>query len=146
MSRFRLSIDSNLADLFVVSMVVRGVCGHVGMDEAEASSVEVCAIEAATNAIKHAYRKAPGREVSIQITFNAERLDVDVLDQGESMPEEQLAKLRNGSPVLEFDPADLAAVPEGGMGLQIINEVMDEIAYNSEAGINRLRLVKLLPR
>jgi serine/threonine-protein kinase RsbW len=143
-SRFRLTIESNLDELFLVSMVVQGVCDHLGMGASQASAVELCAVEAVTNAIKHAYRNAPGRAVSLEVSFTEQRVDLDVVDQGLSMPEEQISKLSNGSRVFEFDPDDLRTVPEGGMGLQIIRQEMDQASYSTKEGVNRLRLTKFL--
>jgi serine/threonine-protein kinase RsbW len=144
LSRFRITIDSDLGMLFVVSILMRGVCDHLGLNADDAASLELCAVEAATNAIKHAYRGAPGHEVSLEVFFTRDRLYVDVCDQGASMPEEQIGKLRTGSHVLEFDPEDLGAVPEGGMGLEIIRQAMDEASYSSNGGTNCIRLTKFL--
>jgi serine/threonine-protein kinase RsbW len=143
-SRFRITVDSNLADLFLVSAVIQGVCQHLGMNAGCAASVDLCVIEAATNAIKHAYQGAAGHEVSVEIWFSRERVEVAVCDQGASMPAKQLERLRAGSHVFEFDPANLAAVPEGGMGLAIIRQGMDQASYSTENGTNCLRLTKLL--
>jgi anti-sigma regulatory factor (Ser/Thr protein kinase) len=144
MSRFRLTIESNLNDVFLVSVVSRGVCERLGMSAAETSAVEVCAVEAVTNAIKHAYLARRGHEVSIEIRSHAERLDLYICDKGEQMPAAHAAKLLRGSRVFEFNPFDLTAIPEGGMGLQIIYQLMDEAVYSTEAGINCLRLTKFL--
>ena len=144
MSRFHITIASDLTELFVVSIVVRGICDHLGVDAAEASGVELCAVEAVANTIKHAYRGESGHEVWLDVSFTRERLDLDVRDRGVSMPEEQVRKLSVGSHVFEFDPADLDAVPEGGMGLTIIHQVMDEASYWTDSGTNCLRLTKLL--
>jgi serine/threonine-protein kinase RsbW len=144
MSRFRLTIDSTLTQLFVISLVVRGVCFRLGMNAADTSSVDVSTMEAVTNAIKHAYIGAAGHEVSVEFSYTKKRVDLYVRDWGKSMPEEQAAKLRDGSRVLEFDPVDLPAVPEGGMGLQIIHQLMDEVAYSAEGGSNCLRLTKFV--
>ena len=146
MSRLRITVDSDLADLFLVSLVIQGVCNHLGMEAEEASSLDLCVIEAATNVIKHAYRGTAGHDVSVEIGFTRERVDVAVRDQGVSMPEEQLRKLRDGSRVLEFDPANLEAVPEGGMGIEIIRRGMDEASYSTQGGTNCLRLTKFLRR
>jgi serine/threonine-protein kinase RsbW len=143
-SHFRITVDSNLADLFLVSAVIQGVCRHLGMDAENAASLDLCVIEAATNAIKHAYRGAAGHEVSVEICFSRDRVEVAVCDQGASMPGKQVERLRDGSPVFEFDPANLAAVPEGGMGLEIIRQGMDQASYSTEGGTNCLRLTKFL--
>jgi serine/threonine-protein kinase RsbW len=144
MVRFRLIVDSNLNDVFLISIFVRAVCDRLGMNVEDTSSVDVCAVEAVTNAIKHAYLGAPGKEVSVEVSATLERLDLYVRDQGQTMAEEHIAKLLKGSQVLDFDPLDLEGVPEGGMGLQIIHQLIDEAAYSTEGGTNCLRLTKFL--
>ena len=144
MGRFRLTIDSNLKNAFLISVFVRAVCDHLGMNRDDACSVDVCSVEAVTNVIKHAYLGAPGKEVSVEILATPERLDLYVRDQGQTMPEEHRAKLLTGSQILDFDPLNLEGVPEGGMGLPIIHQLMDEVAYATEGGTNCLRLTKFL--
>ena len=46
---------------------------------------------------------------------------------------------------LEFDPEDLRSIPEGGMGLVIIKEIMDSTGYKTEDGKNHLTMTKKLP-
>jgi len=145
LSRVSLTIDSTLSHLFLVSVLVRGICDHLGMDAAPAYSLELCAVEAVTNAIKHAYRGAPGHEVTLDVSFNSERLDLLVLDRGLTMPPEQIVKLSKSSSAFEFDPGCLESIPEGGMGLQIIRHEMDEACYSSEKGVNSLKLTKFFP-
>jgi serine/threonine-protein kinase RsbW len=144
MSRFRLVIESSLSEVFLISVVVRGVCRQLEVSAADTAALEVCAVEAVTNVIRHAYLGAREHELSVEFAISPGRLDLYVRDEGKSMPDEHAAKLRQGSRVLGFDPRDLRAVPEGGMGLQIIHELMDEAEYSREAGINCLRLTKFL--
>jgi anti-sigma regulatory factor (Ser/Thr protein kinase) len=40
----------------------------------------------------------------------------------------------------------LAGVPEGGMGIEIIRQAMDEASYSTNSGTNCLRLTKFLRR
>jgi anti-sigma regulatory factor (Ser/Thr protein kinase) len=143
-SRFRFTIDSDLADVFLVSLIVHAVCKHLRMDADDASAVDLCAVEAATNAIKHAYRGVRGHEVTVEISSEGERLELEVRDQGMSMPDQHVARLRDGSAVLEFDPADLGNVPEGGMGIEITRQLMDEVSYLSDGITNCLKMTKLL--
>ena len=49
-----------------------------------------------------------------------------------------------GVPVFEFDPTDVANLPEGGMGLHLIHSVMDEVRYHSEGGRNALTMRRRL--
>jgi serine/threonine-protein kinase RsbW len=144
MCRFRLIIDSNLSDVFLVSVLIRAACDSLGLNAADTSSVDLCAVEAVTNVIRHAYLGAHGNDVSLEVQSSPQRLDLYVRDRGHPMPQVYVARLQNGSDVLQFDPADLSAVPEGGMGLQIVHQLMDETAYSVDAGTNCLRLTKFL--
>jgi len=143
-SSFRFTIDSDLTDLFLVFIIIRGVCDHLGMAATEASSIGVCTVEAAANAIKHAYRGVRGHDVWLHVSFTPERLDLEVRDQGITMPEKQVNLLSSGSHVFEFDPTNLEGIPEGGMGLEIIRQTMDEASYSTRDGTNCLRLTKFL--
>lgn len=140
MGRFRLSIDSTLTSLFIVSTFVQAICERLGMTMADISAVEVCAVEAVTNAIMHAYLGAPGNEVSIEAVSSPGRLDLYVRDHGQTMPVEHATKLTEGSRVLDFDPIVLSSLPECGMGLQIIHQLMNEAVYSTENGENCLRI------
>lgn len=144
MSRFRLAIDSSLTSLFLISAFVRSICERLGMSMHDISAVEVCAVEAVTNAIKHAYLGAPGSEVSIEAIASPDKLDLYIRDQGQTMSPEHVAKLTKGSRVLEFDPIALASLPESGMGLQIIHQLMHEAAYSTDNGLNCLRLTRFI--
>jgi serine/threonine-protein kinase RsbW len=145
LSRIRLTIDSALSELFVISVLIRGVGDHFAMDEAQTSSLELCAVEAVTNAIKHAYLTLPGNEVTVEVSITQGRVELRVSDRGISMPEAQVLKLSAGSRVFEFDPRCLESVPEGGMGLEIIRRQMDEISYSTVDGGNCLTITKLIP-
>lgn len=106
--------------------------------------MELCAVEAVTNSIRHAYRNQPGNEVSVTLLIRDNRLEVEVADSGLAMLATQIARLSEGSSVLGFDPTDRASLPEGGMGLQIMHEVMDEVSYRSNGQMNLLRLTRVL--
>ena len=144
MSRLRIAIDSDLEEVFLVSLVIHAVCRHLALDEAETSEVELCAVEAVTNVIKHAYGRELGHDVSVALSFTGQRLDLEISDEGLSMALEHREHLRNGSAVLAFDPTNLAGVPEGGMGLEIIRRTMDHVEYSTRDGNNQLRLTKFL--
>lgn len=142
MSRLRLTINSDLNDVFLVGLSVRRICEHLRMDPVEAYRVELCAVEAVTNSIRHAYRNQSGNEVSVTLILLDNRLEVEVADTGLAMLASQVHRLSRGSDVLEFDPNNRASLPEGGMGLQIMREVMDEVSYRTEGSVNLLRLTK----
>jgi len=143
LSWLRFSFESKLDEIFLVSLVVKQVCGSMGLDEVETYKIELCAVEGVTNAIRHAYHLQPAKEVTVLMRFDEERIELEIQDSGDPMPPQYVERLQNGCQVLDFNPADLKSLPESGMGLQLIHEIMDETAYVSEGGVNRLRLCKI---
>ena len=144
MSRLRLTINSDLRDVFLVGLTVNKICEHLRMDAVESYQVELCAVEAVTNAIRHAYSNESGKEISLTLLISNNRLELEVSDTGAAMPASQQRRLTEGSDVLDFDPADRASLPEGGMGLQIMHQVMDKVSYKTEGQVNSLQLMRLL--
>ena len=97
----------------------------------DCARVELAMVEAVNNVVRHAYHGEPGHTVEVTVTVDGDRLALEVADEGTPMPP-------HGTPVLDFDPADLANLPEGGMGLYLIHSVMDTVEYQSRDGRNVL--------
>lgn len=136
-----LRIDSRLDDVFLIGLAVNRICSHCAIGEVEAYQLEVCVVEGVNNAIKHAYGEQPGHEVRVLLSLLTDRVEIEIRDRGRSM-----RRAAAESPRLEFDPGDLESLPEGGMGLFIMNDIMDELVYETQDGENVLRLVKRLER
>jgi serine/threonine-protein kinase RsbW len=144
MSALRLTIDSNLSDVSLVAVAINQICVHIGMDELQASQVELCIAEAATNAIRHAYHGQRGQTVSIAVSTDVDRLQIEVCDWGTPMPPEQIDRLIHGAEIVEVDGTDRALLEEGGRGLQIIHNLMDEVSYIRDQSLNRMQLTKYI--
>jgi serine/threonine-protein kinase RsbW len=126
-----LSIDSKLSDVALVGHAVRGVCAYSPLSEEIYNEMEVCVVEAVNNAITHAYRRQNGFRVDTAITLYHDRIAFEISDFGEA--------IEDFSPrTLEFDPEEIGSIPENGMGLFIIETIMDEVSYRSEEGRNTL--------
>jgi serine/threonine-protein kinase RsbW len=141
-SRLTLSIDSNLADVSLVAVAVSSACIYLGLDTVSASQVELCIVEAVTNAIQHAYHGQPGQEVSVVLSSEFDLLHLEVIDNGTPMSAKNVELLVQGSDVFQVQEADRASLAESGRGLQIIHDLMDNVAYISEESFNRLQLTK----
>jgi serine/threonine-protein kinase RsbW len=147
LKQLRLSIDSDLEHVFLIGLAINKVCEHLRMDQVQAYQVELCAVEALTNSIRHAYRNRPGQEVVVTLAIASDRLHLEVCDRGAPMTPEFAHQLEHGSDVFGFDQSNLALVPEGGMGLQIMHDVMDRVSYvrgSGEGQMNRLCMTKVL--
>jgi serine/threonine-protein kinase RsbW len=144
-SRLRLSIDSNLADVSLVAVAVSRACIYLGLDAVSASQVELCIVEAVTNVIQHAYHGQPGQEVSVVLSSEIDLLHLEVIDNGTPMSAKNVERLLQGSDVFQLQDADRASLAESGRGLQIIHDLMDNVAYISGDSFNRLQLTKRPP-
>jgi serine/threonine-protein kinase RsbW len=135
-----LEIRSNLGDVSLLAAAIHAVCSYVGLDQNNASLVELSIVEAVTNSIKHAYHGEPDHRLNMTIVVNEQLLRFDLFDSGTSMTAEHVDRLVQGGSVAESRDSDNTSIPENGRGLEIIHQTMDEIAYSRESGQNHLML------
>ena len=145
MNRLELSIDSYLGNVSLVAAAVSSVCIYLGLDGITANQVELCTVEAVTNAIQHAYHGQPGHLVSVVVTMEIDQLRLEIVDTGTPMPAEYIKRLLHGSDVFQISDTERALLAESGRGLQIMHDLLDAVAYTTEGSLNRLQLTKHLP-
>ena|SRR2546429_7853433 len=138
--RIKLIIDSNIEDVQMVSNVINRLCTLGPLTDVEIFQIELAVVESVNNVIQHAYNNERGHEVEIIFTLYANRVTLDVCDMGRAMDLKHRTQVEK-SP-LEFDPTELNMLPEGGLGLAIIREVMDYVTYISRDDKNTLTLTK----
>jgi len=126
-----LSIASRLSDVALIGHAVRGVCAYSPLNAEAYGEMEVCVVEAVNNAITHAYRRQEGFQVETSITLHHDKISFEISDSGVAI--EEFAPR-----TLEFDPEVISSIPENGMGLFIIETIMDEVSYRSKDGKNTL--------
>jgi serine/threonine-protein kinase RsbW len=126
-----LSIESKLSDVAMIGHAVRGVCASSPLDVEAYGEMEVCVVEAVNNAITHAYLSETGFRVDARITLHHDRISFEISDSGKAMED-------YAPRTLEFDPEEIGSIPENGMGLFIVETIMDEVSYHSKDGRNTL--------
>lgn len=134
--RIKLTIDSNLENVSLIATTLNKLCSLIPLSDVESYQIEACVVEAVNNAIEHAYRNERGHEVKVLFTIYPNKLVIDVCDIGRTMKEEN-------KQYLDFDPNDIKNLPESGMGLFIINSIMDGLTYRTRKGRNILTMTKL---
>src|SRR5512137_2336760 len=92
--------------------------------EEHASEVEVAMVEAITNSIRHA--QVGDSEIKVRFAMVRGGVEIDLVDMGKPLDP---AILDACGAALEFDPTDIQNLPEGGMGLVIIKNYMNEVSY-----------------
>jgi len=130
-------IDSRLENVSLAGVAVRGICNYLSLSEIDTYYLELCVVEAVNNAIKHAYDYEDGHAVEVSIAYSNREVTFNISDTGRKMD-------LYGPRCLDFDPDDLSMLPEHGMGLYIINSVIDEVTYLSDGGKNTLTMRKRL--
>jgi len=133
--KITFAIDSNLKDVSLIGLSINKICSQIPLTDVEVYQIEACVVEAINNTIEHAYQHTTGHRVEVNVNLYLDRIAFKVCDTGLSMKPAI-------SPALDFDPKDIDQLPEGGMGLFIIHQIMDQVTYRTDNGQNILEMTK----
>ncbi|MFC2135591.1 ATP-binding protein [Bacteroidota bacterium] len=129
MAQKEFTLNSTYDEVAGTSRKVRVFCEESKIEKKECDQIELCVTEALNNVIKHSYKGKFKEQIIVHINILNKRLEIDVIDEGE-------ARKSFEKPKLDFDPENIQSLPEGGMGLFIIEEIMNETHYRIEDGKN----------
>lgn len=129
-----LDIDSIPANTVLVAMAVRGLCEMTELSPVEINRIELCLVEIVNNAIEHAYENQPGHKVETRVELGRSSVSITVSDWGRSIPPEKLG-VRS---LVREDIQNPETLQSSGRGLYIVQNLMDEVRYSSDAGKNSL--------
>ena len=137
MVQMRQEFMSDLRLLAEMRAFVREGCRRawgVEGDHDALHQLDLAVTEAATNIIRHAYRGEPGRPIEMVFESDGDRVCVGLFHEGEEFDPEE-------APPPAFDGSR-----EGGFGLYLIQQAVDEVRYfRDERGRNGLYLIKKRP-
>ncbi len=132
----RLTIPAKAEYITLVRLALSGLSQSRQLPDETLGDLKLAVTEACSNSVRHAYRE--GREGSVEVVYelHADRLVVEVSDEGEGFT------VSEREPELEAD----GALPEGGLGIAIIRELADELELGPGDGGqgSRLRFVKFI--
>lgn len=137
MKEINLNIISEYAAVLEINKTIRQILAEDNVENHVCNAVEICLTEALNNIIKHAYAGNNEKIIDVTLRKDTDYLEIELRDDG--VPRENL--VIND---LDFDPHDVDRLPESGMGLFIIKQLMDEINYYSLNGKNYFTLKKWL--
>lgn len=133
---YTLTVDSSTKHLAEVRDFVAQHAKKLGLSDKEISEIRLAVDEAYTNIIKHAYKNSPKQPVKIELGISDSQLWISIMDEGESFkPEEYkapdiLKRIKNKQ--------------RGGMGVFLIQKLMDHVQYSRKGKMNEIRMVKNL--
>ena len=138
-SRIELKIPASSEWVRVVRLTVAGVASRLPFPVDAVEDIKLAVTEAINNAIQHApLQPAPGETptISIVIETSADGLWIHIADEG---------RLNQELPVPHASlPQWADELPEGGLGLMLIQSLMDEV--KQESGPARDTIVRMFKR
>ncbi len=132
-----LKVSSDLKNLSMIRFFIRDFCEKfpgVSIDADSVALIELAANEAASNITRHAYKGRKDGPITVDARAIANRLESRL----------EIRFIHEGLPFVPPPPEDiqLHEPRDGGMGLYILSEVMDEVSYFSDDDGNQcVRLV-----
>jgi serine/threonine-protein kinase RsbW len=131
----KFSITSEYHNISVVSKKIKSFFKEEKIDRDIIDQVLISLMEALNNSIEHSYLEESGNNIDVIATVSKTKVEIDIMETG-------IPRTNFDKPQLKFDPNDLSTAPEGGMGLYIIDNLMDSISYQSENGVNTTSFYK----
>lgn len=131
-----LSVDSSTKHLAEVRDFVAQYAKNAGLPDKVVDEIRLAVDEAYTNIIKHAYKNIPSKPVRIEVGSDHRHLWISIKDEGESFNPDNyqapdlLKRIKNKE--------------RGGMGVYLIQKLMDHVQYSRTGGINEIRMIKNL--
>ena len=137
MTEASFSISSDYEQVVEINKLIREYLTKENLETFVCNAVEICLNEALNNVIKHSYHNDPKFGIDINVRKNDKYIEVEIVDTGEPRTQFDV-------PTLDYDPNDIDNLPESGMGLYIIHQLMDEVNYITLNGKNYFTLKKWL--
>jgi len=131
---FHLEIPADENNLSEVRDFIAEVCLKAGFSKRETNNTKLAMDEACTNIIKHAYRDEIG---TIRIDVQAEpgKVEINIFDRGKPF---------DWSGVKDPDLQRYVEIgKKGGLGIYLMNRLMDDLDYQASESGNRLYMVKV---
>jgi len=115
----------------VIRLTLSGIANRMGFSYDDIEDLKIAVSEAITNAVQHAYKKNEDGEINIGFALYHDRLKVMVSDNGKSF---DVIKVKQQSGPYEHDqPVEF--LREGGLGLYLIETLMDEVHIHQDDGV-----------
>ncbi|MFQ3660757.1 MAG: ATP-binding protein [Chloroflexaceae bacterium] len=131
-----LRLPSKLGYERVAMDTASSLARRMGFQPDRVESLKTAVSEAVTNAIEHGNEHDAAMKVVVLLTARADKLIVDVADQGRK-PFDQSWTVRR--PVIE---EVLEQDDKGGWGIWLIRELMDKVEFSTApSGGNQIRMV-----
>jgi len=135
--KFTFSANQNISSIKKLRASVARACGHDGIDRQTVMHVITAVEEAYMNISRHAYKNKPGK-IEIGITATTRKIMVTLKDWGEPFEPTRVQK-RTLEELIEKKI-------EGGLGMIMMERLVDKVRFRRVDGYNEIILVKNLAK
>lgn len=116
---------------------IAGIAIEAGLDQQDIDNIELVVDEACTNVIEHGYApNDPRKELTIRMEIDTSKLVLTIIDHARPFN------------LLHYKPMEVEELTvkgrNGGLGIRLIKEIMDEIDYRTIGEQNELIMTKYL--
>ncbi|MCE7794152.1 anti-sigma B factor RsbW [Salipaludibacillus sp. CUR1] len=126
----------------VVRLTVSGIANRLGYSYDDIEDIKIAVAEACTNVVNHAYSEGQeGNDMQVNFGVYDDRLELVISDQGGTIDVEKLKQERG--PITENQAIE--DLKEGGLGLFLIETLMDEVEIRGDSGV-MIIMTKFLQR
>jgi len=115
--------------------LVRNYTSSMGFDEERTDAIVLAVDEACTNAIRHAYGGNAKRKICLSLHADKRWMEIEVKDDGKPAPKDCI-------PVHPQQPPSMEALKPGGLGVQLIFDVFDDVVFCPGAKRGNLVLMR----
>lgn len=130
----KLTLVNQIDEICKLQEFVEEICEQAGFDMSVTMSLNLALEEAVTNVIDYAYPEGTEGNVDIVGEISGKQLKFIISDTGQP-----------------FDPTAQATAditlgveerPIGGLGIFLVRQIMDNVIYQRQNGVNKLTLIK----
>ncbi|MBS4206468.1 anti-sigma B factor RsbW [Bacillus sp. FJAT-50079] len=115
----------------VIRLTLSGIASRMGFTYELIEDLKIAVSEATTNAVQHAYKEGEGGEIVVGFALYEDRIEVMVADSGQSFNLQQIRE--ETGPYKEN--VQIEFLREGGLGLYLIESLMDEVIVHQNEGV-----------
>ncbi|MDM8546545.1 ATP-binding protein [Candidatus Venteria ishoeyi] len=139
MQKIDLSIHATAENIIPLATCVAGLATLTPLPPQAVQAVHLATVESLNNIIVHAYvdNEQTEHTIQVQVVLQQHRLEIHFYDQGCCVADEIWQ-----APAMNIT---LENLDEGGRGITIIQQCIDEIAYQRKGKYNHLCFYKYYP-
>ena len=121
-------IPNKLAELANLRDSLGRIGLELGVPERPLIQLQVALDEIASNVIKYSWLDDDTHELRVRITAHPDRVKIEIVDDGQEFDPRRAPPAGRGTP--------------GGVGIQLVKQLVDRIEYERSGGYNRTVMTK----